>query len=88
MKTLAEVTTFINDCVKKLGAGFHPDTPFEDYWTEVDAGYAHSTFTYAEAEELNQKMSDAMDYCADYGHDIYEIAVVALSNTDWFDLVK
>lgn len=32
--TTQEAETFIRDCVRQIGIGFHPDTAFQDYTNE------------------------------------------------------
>ena len=75
MNTLAEVTTFLAQCTETLGLGFHPDTPFIDYWIRTGPNSESSVYTYAEAEEMDKKMSDAFAFCLAHGHDIYELSM-------------
>lgn len=82
MNNLTDVRNFIRQCIAELGNGFHPDTPFEDYWTQIDEATESSTYTYAEAEERQLKMDAAMYWCDEHDIDIYDLAITALSSTE------
>lgn len=82
MHTLADVRQFISQCFKELGAGFHPDTPFNDY---IKASTGELTYTAAEALYREEKMGHAMDWCDENGIDIYDLAVTCMASPESFD---
>ena len=82
MNNLTEVRNFIRECTEKLGLGFHPDTPFEDY---INVETEQPTFTPEESAEWQRKMDLAMEWCKEHHQDIYELSVVALDAPDFFD---
>ena len=65
----ASAEEFIRRCVRSIGLGFHPDTPFADYdppFTDYDP-----PFTAADAAELDRRMDAAFDLLPDP----YEVAL-------------
>jgi len=58
---------FIVQCVREIGAGFHPDTPFADYVFQTDG---RRCFTDTEASRLDSLMVQAFEHC-----DPYEVAL-------------
>jgi hypothetical protein len=60
---------FIEWCVREIGLGFHPDTPFADYVT-IASGTA--VFSSDEAVRLDTLLDRAFEFC-----DPYEIGRLA-----------
>jgi hypothetical protein len=58
----ASAVRFVQWCVKMLGLGYHPDTPFADY---VDRD-GRATFTPAEAARLEEAGEQAFAFCDPY----------------------
>ena len=58
----------------KLGMGYHPDTPIEDY---VNLDTDEPTFQDREAEQAHRWLLQAWDVAAEDGHDIYEVSMAA-----------
>lgn len=64
----------------ELGAGFHPDTDFEDYVTTSGQDKGKRMFTDEEAKMLNDTLSDCFEECKNYGVDIYGLALEIVNN--------
>lgn len=72
MKTIDDVRAFFEE-LKQQGVNFHPDDNFNDY---VDVETGQSSFSAAQAAELNDKLDQAFEVCAPYGENkIYELAI-------------
>ena len=71
--TEADGREFIDDCERIIGGGFHPDTRFDDYVISHTGG--RRTFTDAEAEELEARITEAFEVLGALGLDVYEISL-------------
>jgi hypothetical protein len=67
--TLKQARTFMRGMVRWMGPGFHPDTDFNEY---VISETGEPSFLPAKADELNEKVSRAMQVLEDSELDPYE----------------
>ena len=79
IENMSDVRCFIYFMVieKGLGAGFHPDTPIDDYVNET--GMTTFTFTIYEATLLQHQLDRCFAVCERLGEDIYEQGVQPLA---------
>ncbi|OJV50491.1 MAG: hypothetical protein BGO31_14105 [Bacteroidetes bacterium 43-16] len=70
--TVDQVREFLAHCIEVLGAGFHPDTDFYDYYNfKKDK----EVFDPETAEKHNELMEQAFTVCDDNEIDIYQIGI-------------
>lgn len=70
ISTLTDVKTFASILKEELGLGFHPDDPFEDYFS---IGTGELTYKPEEARLRNELIEQAFGVCQKEGKDIYEL---------------
>ena len=54
---------FVEWCVREIGIGFHPDTPFSEY---VTVGSGMKVFDIDEAVRLDAMLEQAFKFCDPY----------------------
>lgn len=59
----SSATTFVEWCVREIGVGFHPDTPFSDY---VLIGSDERAFNDDEVVHLNALLNRAFEFIDPY----------------------
>ena len=64
-----DLTQFLSFMIEKLGWGFHPDNPIEDYVNIQDGTLS---FNPEKAKNLENLMEQLFDFCKQNGIDIYE----------------
>lgn len=74
----SDVREFFYECIHniKLGLGFHPDTPFEDY---IIPYTDKPTFTTDESEAMNEHIDICFTVCENAKLDIYQIGFDLIS---------
>ena len=84
-KILAEsdLRHYLSYMIDKLGWGFHPDDPIEDY---IDNN-GNPSFPVNEVTTLERLMDESFEYCEANNLDIYEISMAILNEKfgDFFE---
>lgn len=71
IKTIAEVKSFLKDCIHTLNLNFHPDTDFNDYLNSN----GNSFFNKAQVIIMNEANGQCFDVCNKRDADYYDIGL-------------